>query len=228
LKKPFMSVLLRFNKPFQVLSQFRREADSSRPTLGDFFTDPTLRLVGRLDFDSEGLLLLTDNGRWLHRLANPRFHCQKCYWAQVEGAADERLTEKLCLGVTLNDGLARADVAEILSQAPPIWPRQPPIRFRQHLPTTWLSLCIHEGRNRQIRRMTAACGFPTLRLIRYQVGPWLLTPLLPGEFSEISDANQYFRTQMFTAKPLPRGRLGAQSLAKPKRRLDSSEFPRRK
>lgn len=223
-----MSVLLLFNKPFQVLSQFRHEGHGARATLGDFFSNPALRVVGRLDFDSEGLLLLTDNGQWLHRLANPRFHCQKCYWVQVEGQPDASMLEKLRHGVQLNDGLAQADVAEILDAAPDLWPREPPIRFRKNIPTTWLKLCIHEGRNRQIRRMTAACGFPTLRLVRYQVAAWQLAALLPGEFLEVSDANAYFASQSFIKQPLSRSRLAPKPLAKAKRRFHSSEFSRRK
>lgn len=228
-----MSVLLLFNKPFQVLSQFRHEvhaprATMPRATLGDFFSNPALRVVGRLDFDSEGLLLLTDNGQWLNRLANPRFHCQKCYWVQVEGQPDALVMEKLRRGVPLKDGLAQADVAEMVAEAPDLWPREPPIRFRKNIPTTWLRLCIHEGRNRQIRRMTAACGFPTLRLVRYQVAAWQLTSLLPGEFLEISDADAYFASQSFTTKPLSKSQLEPKPVAKAKRRFHPSEFSRRK
>lgn len=173
-----MSQLILFNKPFRVLSQFR--SNDERPTLAHFFSDPTLRIAGRLDFDSEGLLLLTDSGPLAHRITAPAFKLPKTYWVQVEGAPDRAALSKLVAGVELNDGPARAHAARLID-APPLWPRNPPVRQRQTVADHWLEIQLTEGRNRQVRRMTAAVGLPTLRLVRAHIGDWSLQSLQPGE-----------------------------------------------
>lgn len=171
-------MLLLFNKPFNVLSQFTD--DAQRTTLRAFIDVPDIYPAGRLDYDSEGLLLLTDDGRLQHRIANPRHKLPKTYWVQVEGNIDEEALRKLRKGVLLNDGMTRP--AEARALAPPeLWPRDPPIRVRKSIPDSWLELTIYEGRNRQVRRMTAAVGFPTLRLVRVRIGNWTLGELQPGE-----------------------------------------------
>lgn len=179
-----MSRLLLLNKPFQVLSQFTD--DHARTTLADFVKEPGYYAAGRLDYDSEGLLILVNEGPLQHRLADPKFKLEKTYWVQVEGCPDEQALEQLRRGVTLKDGRTRPAQARQLTP-PDIWPRIPPIRQRAHQPTSWLELKISEGRNRQVRRMTAAVGFPTLRLIRYAIGPWTLDGLAPGQhrFEEV-------------------------------------------
>lgn len=164
-------MLVLFNKPFQVMSQFSAEGDKA--TLKDYIDIPDVYPAGRLDYDSEGLLLLTDDGRLQARIADPRYGKDKEYWVQVEGVPGEADLDKLRAGVTLKDGPARPAQAEIMPE-PALWPRDPPIRFRKHIPTTWLRLTISEGRNRQVRRMTAAIGFPTLRLVRWRIGEWTL------------------------------------------------------
>lgn len=177
-----MTTLL-FNKPFDVLSQFTDEGtkDSTRRTLTDFIDVPGVYAAGRLDRDSEGLLVLTDDGHLQARIANPRHKTPKTYWVQVEGAPTDRDITPLRTGITLKDGkTAPADAR--LMDAPRIWPRTPPVRFRKSIPDTWLELTITEGRNRQVRRMTAAIGFPTLRLIRYKIGDWKLDGLDSGEW----------------------------------------------
>jgi len=173
-----MDTVVIFNKPYRVLSQFR--ASSERRTLADFFDDPALRVAGRLDYDSEGLLVLTTRGRLAQRLTHPRFKTAKIYWAQVEGRPDDAALAALRGGVTLNDGLTRPAAARLIDAPDGLWPRDPPIRFRASIPTTWLELELREGRNRQVRRMTAAVGHPTLRLIRSRVGRWSLDGLQPG------------------------------------------------
>jgi len=177
---PFLIVL--FNKPFRVLSQFTTE--SGKAVLADYIDIPGVYCAGRLDYDSEGLLILTDDGRLQQRIANPRYSKEKGYWVQVEGIPDGGDLEKLRKGVLLKDGPTRpAKVA--LIPPPDIWPREPPIRERRNIPTSWLDLTIREGRNRQVRRMTAHIGFPTLRLIRYRVGDWSLGDLGAGEWRAI-------------------------------------------
>jgi len=176
-----MPRLVLFNKPYGVLSQFTD--DGGRPVLADFLRLPGMRPVGRLDRDSEGLLLLTDHGGLLHRLADPRHKVWKRYWAQLEGAPDEAALERLRRGVTLNDGPTLPAQARLLAE-PGLWPRDPPIRYRAAIPTHWIELQIREGRNRQVRRMTAAVGLPTLRLVRVAVGPWELDGLAPGQWRE--------------------------------------------
>ena len=183
-----MSRLILFNKPFGVLSQFtdRGNADSPRPTLSRYIPLRGVYPAGRLDRDSEGLLLLTDDGRLQARIADPRHKMPKTYLVQVEGRPDAAALDALRGGVTLKDGPTRP--AEVTPIDPPasLWPRDPPVRFRKSVPDSWLRLTIREGRNRQVRRMTAAVGHPTLRLIRVQIGPWALDWLLPGEWREIA------------------------------------------
>lgn len=178
-----MARVVLFNKPFQVLSQFRESGD--RLTLSNFFDDPALRVAGRLDYDSEGLLLLSDDGRLVQKISNPRFKLEKTYWAQVEGEPSANALEQLCNGVVLKDGKTRPAKVTLIDEPASIWPRDPPIRYRASIPTSWLELTIGEGRNRQVRRMTAAVNFPTLRLIRARVGEWPLGDLQAGEWIEL-------------------------------------------
>ena len=174
--------LILFNKPFDVLSQFTdRGTDAVRATLSDYIDMPGVYPAGRLDRDSEGLLLLTDDGRLQARIADPRFKLPKTYLVQVEGCPDDHALECLRGGVSLKDGMTRpADVERI--DDPGLWPRNPPIRVRQRIPDSWLRLTLREGRNRQVRRMTAAVGCPTLRLVRWAIGDWSIGHLAPGEW----------------------------------------------
>ncbi|WP_336366766.1 pseudouridine synthase [Marinobacter sp. C2H3] len=178
-----MSELLLFNKPFHVLSQFTddRSTGTPRRTLSDFVTRPGVYPAGRLDYDSEGLLLLTADGALQHRIAAPDNKMPKTYWVQVEGAITDDALRQLAHGVNLKDGPTRPAQAEALSE-PDLWPRVPPVRYRASVPTSWLALTLTEGRNRQVRRMTAAVGFPTLRLVRFRIGPWALDGLQPGQW----------------------------------------------
>jgi 23S rRNA pseudouridine2457 synthase len=178
-----MSQLILFNKPFQVLCQFRKNDD--RATLADFISIPEVYAAGRLDYDSEGLLLLTDDGALSHQLSHPKHFKDKTYWVQVEGTITDAAMLQLSQGITLNDGPTRpARVSRM--ESPDVWERNPPIRERKAIPTSWISLSISEGRNRQVRRMTAHCGFPTLRLIRAAVGDYPLDDLQPGEYRVIT------------------------------------------
>lgn len=181
-----MARLLLFNKPFGVLSQFTdTRSPTTRATLSDFIAAKGVYPAGRLDRDSEGLLLLTDDGRLQARIADPRFKLPKTYLVQVEGDPDDAALEPLRRGVRLNDGMTLP--AEASRIAPPtLWERDPPIRVRKSVPDCWLSLTIREGRNRQVRRMTAAVGLPTLRLVRWRVGDWTLEGLAPGEVREVA------------------------------------------
>ncbi|MGY6552268.1 MAG: pseudouridine synthase [Erythrobacter sp.] len=178
-------VLIRFNKPFGVLSQFTdHSAPAPRATLSDFVAVPGAYPAGRLDRDSEGLLLLTDDGALQARIADPRFKLPKTYLVQVEGIPDEAALDQLRGGITLKDGPTRpAQVAVI--DAPDLWPRDPPVRYRKSVPDQWLRLTIKEGRNRQVRRMTAAIGHPTLRLVRWSIGEWDLRDLAPGQWQAV-------------------------------------------
>jgi 23S rRNA pseudouridine2457 synthase len=176
-----MPKIVLFNKPFNVLTQFRPDpVRLERQTLADFIFDSSLRVAGRLDMDSEGLLLLTDDGVLNSRITEPKEKQFKTYWVQVDGIATDGQLINLRTGVVLNDGLTLPAKVNPLPE-PAIWPRTPPVRYRANLPTSWLEIQICEGRNRQVRRMTAAVGLPTLRLIRVQIGPYKLGDLQPGE-----------------------------------------------
>lgn len=180
-----MTTLL-FNKPFGVLTRFTDAA--GRATLADWVPVRGVYPAGRLDQDSEGLVVLTSEG-WLQaRIAHPRHHWPKTYWAQVEGIADDAALDRLRRGVLLQDGPTRPAEAAAMPEPPDLWPRDPPIRVRRHIPTSWIRLTLREGRNRQVRRMTAAVGLPTLRLIRWSVGPWTLAGLAPGQWRELGAA----------------------------------------
>lgn len=173
--------LIVFNKPYGVLSQFTDEGSGKR-TLKEFIPLPGIYPAGRLDFDSEGLLILTDDGRQQARIADPRHKLAKTYWAQVEGVPPQEALDALCRGVDLKDGRTRPARARLIAPPDALWPRDPPIRFRKSVPDSWIELTITEGRNRQVRRMTAVVGHPTLRLIRVQIGDWKLENLAPGEW----------------------------------------------
>jgi len=178
-----MPDLILFNKPYNVLSQFTD--DSARPTLANYIKEPGFYPAGRLDQDSEGLLILTDCGITQQRISDPRFKMGKVYWAQVEGQITDEALGHLRRGVLLKDGMTRPAQAKHLPE-PEVWPRTPPIRERKLIPTSWIELILFEGRNRQVRRMTAALGFPTLRLIRRQINHWELGSLQPGEWRKVS------------------------------------------
>lgn len=179
-----MAKLILFNKPYDVLSQFTdRGSDTARATLSDFIAAPGVYPAGRLDRDSEGLLLLTDDGRLQARIADPRFKLPKTYLVQVEGEADAASLERLRRGVDLKDGPTLPASVERIAE-PALWPRTPPVRFRKTVPDCWLRLTLREGRNRQVRRMTAAVGHPTLRLVRWSIGDWSLEGIAPGEWRE--------------------------------------------
>jgi 23S rRNA pseudouridine2457 synthase len=175
-----MTTSLLFNKPFRVLSQF--SPDPGKQTLADYIDLPGVYAAGRLDFDSEGLMLLTDDGALQARVSNPRHKMPKRYLAQVEGQPDQAALETLARGVELKDGLTRPARVSAVDEPGWLWPRDPPIRARRQIPTQWLQLEINEGRNRQVRRMTAAVGHPTLRLVRIAIGDWTLGELRPGEY----------------------------------------------
>lgn len=192
-------LLLAFNKPYNVVCQFRAHGLDS--TLATFIKQPNVHPAGRLDKDSEGLLLLTDDGALQHLITQPKHKQAKGYWVQVEGIPTDSELDKLRQGVMLKDGLTLpAEVALISS--PAVWERTPPIRERQSIPTSWLDITIYEGRNRQIRRMTAAIGYPTLRLIRYRIGPWYLNNLQPAE-SEQRPIPAVIKQQLANKKPSP-------------------------
>jgi 23S rRNA pseudouridine2457 synthase len=178
-----MANIILFNKPFDVLSQFTD--GENRETLADYIKQKGVYPAGRLDRDSEGLLLLTDDGQLQHLISHPRHKLDKTYWVQVEGEINDEACRQLIKGVELKDGPARAKLAEPM-KTPEVWERDPPIRERKSIPTSWLKLVIDEGRNRQVRRMTAAVGLPTLRLIRYAIGNWTIAGLNIGEWKTVS------------------------------------------
>ncbi|MCZ4262929.1 pseudouridine synthase [Limimaricola sp. G21655-S1] len=180
-----MPRLVLFNKPMNVLSQFTdAKSPSPRATLSDFIDRPGVYPAGRLDRDSEGLMLLTDDGRLQARISDPKHKIEKTYLVQVEGSPTEADLEPLRRGLTLKDGPTRPARARLID-APALWERDPPVRFRKSVPDAWIEVAIREGRNRQVRRMTAAAGFPTLRLVRWRIGDWTLDGLAPGEWREI-------------------------------------------
>lgn len=177
-----MSKVVLFNKPFRVLSQFR--SDDGRETLAKYLNIPGVYPAGRLDFDSEGLMVLTDDGQLQAQISHPKHKLQKTYWVQVDGDIDEAALQKLRDGVVLNDGATLPAGVKKMSEPEGLWPRTPAVRVRKEIPTSWIEICISEGRNRQVRRMTAHVGFPTLRLIRSAIGTWNLDALSPGEYTE--------------------------------------------
>jgi 23S rRNA pseudouridine2457 synthase len=185
--------LVLFNKPYGVLCQF--SASGSRPTLKDYVTEGNVYPAGRLDADSEGLMLLTDDGKLQARISQPGAKLPKCYWVQVEGIAEAQRLKQLKQGITLKDGAAIALDARLIPEPKNLWPRDPPIRERQNIPTSWLDIRIDEGRNRQVRRMTAAIGLPTLRLVRHAVGPWALGDLECGETRRMANQKAWKRLE---------------------------------
>lgn len=177
-----MAKLILLNKPYDMLSQFTD--DTGRRTLADCIKTPGFYPAGRLDRDSEGLLLLTDCGKLQQRISDPKHKMGKVYWAQVEGQISEEAVNKLCKGVELKDGMTRPAKARRMAE-PTLWERVPPIRERKNIPTSWVEITLFEGRNRQVRRMTAAVGFPTLRLVRYSIGQWTLGELQPEDSRQL-------------------------------------------
>jgi len=178
-----MAGLILFNKPFGVLSQFTSNDDSS--TLADFINVPGFYPAGRLDKDSEGLLILTNDGKLQHKIANPIKKMSKCYWVQVEGEPNETALNSLRQGLQLKDGITLPAKAKLIDPPSTLWDRTPPVRVRKTIPDHWIEITISEGRNRQVRRMTAAAGLPTLRLIRYRVGSWTIDGLPNGEIRQL-------------------------------------------
>lgn len=178
-----MAKLVLFNKPFGVLSQFTSQ--EGKQTLADFIPIADVYAAGRLDKDSEGLLVLTDDGKLQNRISSPQFKKGKTYWVQVEGEPTEASLASLRSGVNLKDGMTRPAQVKVIAE-PAVWPRVPPIRERKSITTTWIALTIYEGRNRQVRRMTAAVGHPTLRLIRYALDKWHLDGIQPGEYQVLT------------------------------------------
>jgi len=180
-------VLILFNKPFNVLSQFtdRSLEASGRETLSHYVPVPHVYPAGRLDRDSEGLLLLTDDGKLQAQIADPKHKMAKTYWVQVEGAPQEDALQSLRRGVRLKDGVTQPAKARLIAEPMGLWPRNPPIRVRKSVPDSWIEMVIREGKNRQIRRMTAAVGHPCLRLIRAQIGDWRLGDLMPGDYKKL-------------------------------------------
>lgn len=207
-----MPHVLLFNKPYGVLCQFTDQ--EGRATLADYITMKGVYPAGRLDRDSEGLVILTDTGSLQHRIAHPLHKMSKRYLVQVEGAIDENALQQLRDGVMLNDGPTLPAEAMAIDE-PTLWPRMPPVRYRAAIPTSWLALTIREGRNRQVRRMTAAVGHPTLRLVRQQVGDWAIDGLAPGQWRELSTAELQSLLQSLPRAPRPTQR----SAAKHHRRL---------
>ncbi len=178
-------MLIAFNKPFNVLCQFTDRSTPPRATLAGFGLPADVYAAGRLDYDSEGLLLLTDDGRLANRLTDPKHKQPKTYWVMVEGTPAAEQLQALRDGVLLNDGPTRPAQVRLLDPAPQLWPRNPPVRYRKNVPDAWLEITISEGRNRQVRRMTAAVGLPTLRLVRVAIGAHRLDGLAPGQWRRI-------------------------------------------
>ncbi|QKT02368.1 pseudouridine synthase [Ectothiorhodospiraceae bacterium 2226] len=206
-----MSQVVLFNKPYGVLCQFTDAA--GRPTLADYVSLPSVYAAGRLDRDSEGLVVLTDDGRLQARISAPQHKWPKTYWVQVEGEPDAAALARLASGVALKDGVTAPAQAQRLA-SPDLWPREPPVRYRASIPTAWIALTLREGRNRQVRRMTASVGHPTLRLVRWAVGPWTLEGLAPGAWRTVpmEEADAYARQtgrdrggHRPTRRPLPAG-----------------------
>lgn len=181
-----MTKIILFNKPFNVLSQFTDKGSegSTRETLSNYIDVPNVYAAGRLDKDSEGLLVLTDNGKLQHQIADPRHQNRKSYWAQVEGIPSEDDLKALRIGVQLKDGRTAPAEVELIEEPENLWPRNPPIRVRKAIPDSWLNITLTEGRNRQVRRMTAAIGFPTLRLIRHTIANWSIEGIENGAWRE--------------------------------------------
>lgn len=220
-----MSRLILFNKPYLVLCQFRDQ--DGRPVLADYIACPGVYPAGRLDHDSEGALLLTDDGGLQARIADPRWKLPKTYWVQVEGEPDEQALQRLREGVELKDGRTLPAEARRL-EAPALWERQPPIRHRANIPASWIELVIREGRNRQVRRMTAAVGFPTLRLVRVAIGPWRLDGLAPGEWRELEIPDDAFWKTNARSGPPSAPRVGGRpAAAKAVNRPSGRGFTRR-
>lgn len=197
-----------FFKPYNVLCQFTDESQTEpkRQTLKDYISVPGVYPVGRLDYDSEGLLLLTNHGQLQHRLSDPKFQHPRTYWVQVERIPDEAALQRLRQGIEIQDYLTRPALVSLLAEEPQLPPRDPPIRFRKSVPTAWLEMTLTEGRNRQVRRMTAAVGFPTLRLVRAKIGHLSLNGLSPGQWreatiAEIEQLNQLCRSPIPSASP---------------------------
>ncbi len=212
-----MANLILFNKPFQVLSQFTDNDD--RTTLARYLTQEGVYPAGRLDYDSEGLLLLTDEGQLQHQISHPNHKLPKTYWVQVEGTPSAEKIKTLSQGVTLNDGPTLPAKVKTIDEPKGVWKRNPPIRERQNIPTQWLSITITEGRNRQVRRMTAAIGHPTLRLIRAAIGSWTLGALQPGEYRQetvhiAAPSKQPGKTRNTKARPSGTNRPNGKSRAR--------------
>lgn len=203
-----MARLILLNKPFNVLSQF--SGGEPGETLADFVKMPTVYPAGRLDKDSEGLLLLTDDGRLQAEISSPRFKLPKTYLVQVEGIPTDQALRQLREGVTLNDGPTRPAEAERIDP-PSLWERNPPVRFRKNVPDSWIALTITEGRNRQVRRMTAAVGFPTLRLVRWRIGDWTVEGLAPGAWRDATPPDRQSRQPLNRLPVLPKGRTRRRS-----------------
>ncbi|WP_185230512.1 pseudouridine synthase [Teredinibacter franksiae] len=207
-----MPEIVLLNKPFNYLSQFTDKED--RKTLADVFSKQMLANdfypAGRLDFDSEGLLLLVNSGELQHRISNPELKMLKTYWVQVEGTPDTKAILALQRGVELKDGKTKPARAQLIAE-PSLWPRNPPVRKREKTPTQWLELTINEGKNRQVRRMTAAVGHPTLRLVRVAIGPWSIGKLNPGEYT-LETVNLPAKKQQKSVKQGSNKRLGQKSI----------------